>query len=198
MDKWDTSSKARFLWFLVTQDRMQSSNHRLRDMEQHHPLLSAGADVESSSLATGVIVESTHMGQAAGNRTLWFIHDSCGMVCATMTWLLVLYAEFVVNFVMLPSKNFWYSLLNGAAFNFLAVLALASHVRTMLTDPVRMSWRVKLAESNNNNLKWKTLSQLTQLSFYNCKQRWVRCQTPSGVSDSCKPSQTHLFLLGSK
>ncbi|KAL6478801.1 hypothetical protein MHYP_G00122340 [Metynnis hypsauchen] len=30
---------------------------------------------------------------------------------------------------------FWYSLINGVAFNFLAVLALASHLRTMLTDP---------------------------------------------------------------
>lgn len=118
---------------------MQSSNHRLRDMEQHHPLLSAGADVETGSLAAGVIVGVPHAGHTAGNRTLWFIQDSCGMVCATMTWFLVLYAEFVVNFVMLlPSKSFWYSLLNGATFNSLAVLALASHLRTMLTDPVRI------------------------------------------------------------
>lgn len=122
---------------------MQSSNHRLRDMEQHHPLLSAGADVETGSLAAGVIVGVPHTGHTAGNRTLWFIQDSCGMVCATMTWFLVLYAEFVVNFVMLlPSKSFWYSLLNGATFNSLAVLALASHLRTMLTDPVRMFRRV--------------------------------------------------------
>lgn len=135
-------------------------------MEQHHPLLSAGADVESGSLAAGVIVGSAHMGQAAGNRTLWFIHDSCGMVCATMTWLLVLYAEFVVNFVMLlPSKSFWYALLNGATFNSLAVLALAAHVRTMLTDPVRMSRSIKMEESNNSKLKCKTLSQLTPLNF---------------------------------
>lgn len=118
---------------------MQSSNHRLRDMEQHHPLLSAGPDVETGSLAGGVIVGVPHSGHTAAHRTLWFIQDSCGMVCAGMTWFLVLYAEFVVNFVMLlPSKNFWYSLLNGAAFNLLAVLALASHLRTMLTDPVRM------------------------------------------------------------
>ncbi len=124
---------------------MQSSNHRLRDMEQHHPLLSAGPDVESGSLAAGVIVGGPHAGHTAGNRTLWFIQDSCGMVCATMTWFLVLYAEFVVNFVMLlPSKNFWYSLLNGATFNSLAVLALASHLRTMLTDPVRMLCRERM------------------------------------------------------
>uniref|UniRef100_A0A3Q2YA14 Palmitoyltransferase n=1 Tax=Hippocampus comes TaxID=109280 RepID=A0A3Q2YA14_HIPCM len=116
---------------------MHSSNHRLRDMEQHHPLLSAGSDVESGSLAAGVMVGGTHTDHTAGNRTLWFIQDSCGMVCAGMTWFLVLYAEFVVNFVMLlPAKNFWYSLLNGATFNALAVLALASHLRTMLSDPV--------------------------------------------------------------
>lgn len=118
--------------------QMQSSNHRLRDLEQHHPLLSAGADVEAGSLAAGVIVGGPNAGHAGGARTLWFIQDSCGMVCAGITWFLVLYAEFVVNFVMLlPSKNFWYSLLNGATFNSLAVLALASHLRTMLSDPVR-------------------------------------------------------------
>ncbi|KTF82628.1 hypothetical protein cypCar_00034347 [Cyprinus carpio] len=96
---------------------MQSSGHRLRDVEQHQPLLSAGEE------------------EVAPSR-IWFIQDSCGMVCAFMTWFLVMYAEFVVNFVMLlPSKSFWYSLINGVAFNFLAVLALTSHLRTMLTDP---------------------------------------------------------------
>ena len=125
-------------FFDSPQGTMQSSNHRLRDMEQHHPLLSAGADVETGSLAAGVMVGGPHSGHTSSNRTLWFIQDSCGMVCATMTWFLVLYAEFVVNFVMLlPAKSFWYSLLNGATFNSLAVLALASHLRTMLTDPVR-------------------------------------------------------------
>ncbi|XP_042600434.1 palmitoyltransferase ZDHHC7-like [Cyprinus carpio] len=96
---------------------MQSSGHRLRDVEQHQPLLSGGEE------------------EVAASR-VWFIQDSCGMVCAFITWFLVMYAEFVVNFVMLlPSKSFWYSLINGVAFNFLAVLALTSHLRTMLTDP---------------------------------------------------------------
>lgn len=67
---------------------------------------------------------------------VWFIRDGCGMVCAIMTWLLVVYADFVVTFVMLlPSKDFWYSVINGVLFNCLAVLALSSHLRTMLTDP---------------------------------------------------------------
>ncbi|KAG7235482.1 hypothetical protein INR49_002617, partial [Caranx melampygus] len=61
---------------------------------------------------------------------MWFIRDACGIVCAVITWLLVLYAEFVVLFVMLlPSKNLTYSIVNGTLFNTLAFLALASHLR---------------------------------------------------------------------
>lgn len=132
----------------VLQGRMQSSGHRLRDMEQHHPLLSAGGDVEAGSLDAGVMVGGPHHNHHHHHgghnhhhhhhHTLWFIQDGCGMVCAGITWFLVFYAAFVVNFVMLlPAKNSWYPLLNGAVFNSLAVLALASHLRTMLTDPVR-------------------------------------------------------------
>lgn len=154
------------------QVRMQSSNHRLRDMEQHHPLLSAGSDVETGSLAGGVIVGVPHSGHTAANRTLWFIQDSCGMVCAGMTWFLVLYAEFVVNFVMLlPSKSFWYSLLNGAAFNSLAVLALASHLRTMLTDPVRI---LKEAGERVRERMRKSMNK-SEFSFFN-EPDWFKAQ----------------------
>ncbi|XP_051728431.1 palmitoyltransferase ZDHHC3 [Ctenopharyngodon idella] len=67
---------------------------------------------------------------------MWFIRDGCGIVCGVITWLLVFYAEFVVVFVMLlPAKNVAYSLFNGAVFNGLAFLALASHFRAMCTDP---------------------------------------------------------------
>lgn len=106
--------------------RMLSSGNRLRDLEQHHPLLSAGD--EEAGLGGVPPVEAVH--------ALWFIQDGCGMVCAFLTWFLVLYADFVVSIVMLlPSKSYWYSLLNGAAFNSLAMLALASHLRAMLSDP---------------------------------------------------------------
>lgn len=71
---------------------------------------------------------------------MWFIRDSCGIACAIVTWFLVLYAEFVVLFVMLiPSRDYVYSIINGIVFNLLAFLALASHCRAMLTDPVSMS-----------------------------------------------------------
>ncbi|XP_066101458.1 palmitoyltransferase ZDHHC3 isoform X1 [Saccopteryx bilineata] len=68
--------------------------------------------------------------------TMWFIRDGCGIACAIVTWFLVLYAEFVVLFVMLiPSRDYVYSVINGVLFNLLAFLALASHCRAMLTDP---------------------------------------------------------------
>lgn len=67
----------------------------------------------------------------------WCIRDVCGVVCAVLTWFLVLYADFVVMFVMLlPVKNAVYSTLNATLFNALAVLALTSHSRAMCTDPV--------------------------------------------------------------
>ncbi|OBS58721.1 hypothetical protein A6R68_10155 [Neotoma lepida] len=102
---------------------MQPSGHRLRDIE-HHPLLTDNDTYDSAS------------SEADMADRVWFIRDGCGMVCAVMTWLLVVYADFVVTFVMLlPSKDFWYSVVNGVIFNCLAVLALSSHLRTMLTDP---------------------------------------------------------------
>lgn len=106
---------------------MQPSGHRLRDIE-HHPLLTDNDNYDSASSSSS---------EADMADRVWFIRDGCGMVCAVMTWLLVVYADFVVTFVMLlPSKDFWYSVVNGVIFNCLAVLALSSHLRTMLTDPV--------------------------------------------------------------
>ena len=106
---------------------MPSSGHRLRDVE-HHPLLSENDSYDSAASSPT---------EADPADRVWFIRDGCGMICAVLTWLLVVYADFVVTFVMLlPSKDFWYSVVNGVVFNCLAVLALSSHLRTMLTDPV--------------------------------------------------------------
>lgn len=111
----------------LCQGIMQPSGHRLRDIE-HHPLLTDNDNYDSASSSSS---------EADMADRVWFIRDGCGMVCAVMTWLLVVYADFVVTFVMLlPSKDFWYSVVNGVLFNCLAVLALSSHLRTMLTDPV--------------------------------------------------------------
>ncbi|XP_012683544.1 palmitoyltransferase ZDHHC7-like [Clupea harengus] len=104
---------------------MQS--HRLREMDQQQqrPLLQGDSTVGVGP--AGIPSDSTQ---------LWFIQDGCGLICAFITWFLVLYADFVVTFVMLlPAKSVWYAVVNGVLFNGLAVLALTSHLRTMLTDP---------------------------------------------------------------
>ncbi|KAK3610035.1 hypothetical protein CHS0354_032392 [Potamilus streckersoni] len=70
------------------------------------------------------------------NTSLWFVKDICGIVCAIFTWLLIIYAEFVVMFVMLiPSPYPAYSMSNAILFNFFAFLAVASHLRAMFSDP---------------------------------------------------------------
>ncbi|KAF4532112.1 hypothetical protein B566_EDAN004117 [Ephemera danica] len=53
-----------------------------------------------------------------------------------MTWFLILYAEFVVMYVMLmPSPYPIYATINMIIFQVFAFLAFASHLRTMFTDP---------------------------------------------------------------
>ena len=72
------------------------------------------------------------------NRPLWFVKDICGIICVIITWMLVLWAEFVVSFViLLPSitSEPIYGLFNLIIFNCLAFLALASHFKSMTTDP---------------------------------------------------------------
>ena len=67
---------------------------------------------------------------------VWCVKDVCGMVCATITWFLVLYAEFVIMFVIvLPAPYTISNFLNAIVFNLLAFLALAAHYSAMFTDP---------------------------------------------------------------
>lgn len=84
--------------------------------------------------------------RCCGGR-LWCIRDICGIICVILTWFLIFYAEFVVMFVMLlPSPYPLYTFINTVLFNLGSFLALASHIRTMCTDPVS-----KQTLSNNNN-----------------------------------------------
>lgn len=77
-----------------------------------------------------------HHNRCCGNRT-WCVKDICGIVCVIMTWLLILFAEFVVmRLILLPSNYTVFSTINMAIFQALAFLAFASHIRTMLSDPV--------------------------------------------------------------
>ncbi|XP_077160504.1 palmitoyltransferase ZDHHC3 isoform X1 [Paroedura picta] len=101
---------------------MISPVHRFRDIERKPEYLQPDQCVPPP----------TH----GSSGTMWFIRDGCGIACAVITWFLVFYADFVVLFVMLiPSRDYIYSAINGVVFHTLAFLALASHLRAMLTDP---------------------------------------------------------------
>ena len=72
------------------------------------------------------------------NVRTWCNQDPCGVVCAGVTWWLILYAQYTVNKVVIFD---WMGLLslaglvNFVAFNTTACLAMLSHVRAMMTDP---------------------------------------------------------------
>lgn len=80
--------------------------------------------------------ESDYHNRCCGGM-LWCIRDICGIICAILTWLLILYAEFVVmTVILIPSPYPVYSVINMIVFQICAFLAVTSHVKTMFTDPV--------------------------------------------------------------
>nr|XP_058165129.1 palmitoyltransferase ZDHHC3-like [Dasypus novemcinctus] len=69
-------------------------------------------------------------------RRVWFVCDALGIACAAGVWVAVLYAAGVLLFhLLLPARDVAYGVANGALFQLLALLALAAHARTVLTDP---------------------------------------------------------------
>ncbi|TNN11341.1 Palmitoyltransferase ZDHHC3 [Schistosoma japonicum] len=67
---------------------------------------------------------------------IWFVNDCCGIVCIFITWLLILYAEFVIDFIILhhsPSHTF--SLISGTIYHLFAIFAVVSHFKAFSTDP---------------------------------------------------------------
>ncbi|XP_053182729.1 palmitoyltransferase ZDHHC3-A-like [Scomber japonicus] len=114
---------------------MKSPVHRCRDVEHNRAQAATGAGGNCLQNEQRIPISKDVITSSSASA-MWFIRDACGIVCAVITWILVLYAEFVVLFVMLlPSKNLTYSIVNGTLFNILAFLALASHLRAMCTDP---------------------------------------------------------------
>ncbi|KAM6967402.1 palmitoyltransferase ZDHHC3-like isoform 2-T2 [Aplochiton taeniatus] len=113
---------------------MKSPVHRCRDVERQAAATAGYLQAEQRFPSP----KHTSPGSpsSSSSSSMWFIRDACGIICAVITWMLVFYAEFVVLLVMLlPSKSLSYSIINGALFNSLGFLALASHFRAMCTDP---------------------------------------------------------------
>ncbi len=66
----------------------------------------------------------------------WFIWDPCGIVCAVMTYMLIGYGEFVVLAILAPPFPTVYTLVSVCVFTAFATLAVISHVKAMVTEPV--------------------------------------------------------------
>ena len=73
---------------------------------------------------------------AYGKNKYWFVCDPCGIVCAVMTYLLIVYGELVVLVVLAPPFPTVGTGICVFIFTTFAVLAIISHVKSMITDPV--------------------------------------------------------------
>ena len=67
----------------------------------------------------------------------WFVWDPCGIVCAVITYILIVYGELVVLLVLAPPFPTFSTALCVIIFTTFATLAVISHVKAMITDPVR-------------------------------------------------------------
>lgn len=115
----------------------QNGNHHSYEHEQ---LLQRGEEL-SINVGTGPLgfKSEVDVHNRCCSGRFWCIQDICGIICAVLTWFLILYAMFVSFCVILiPSmaNHTFYSVLNMLLYLGLAFLAFTSHIRTMLTDPV--------------------------------------------------------------
>ncbi len=72
---------------------------------------------------------------------MWCNFEPCGMICASITWGLVIYAMFVVNFRIIAC---WLGFgLAGSAlaffYNYISLTCLVVHLKAMITDPGSVS-----------------------------------------------------------
>lgn len=111
----------------------------------HDSLMTATSAVNSNQQShqqqsTMLLSSNTHgpASRASISSRIWFVKDVCGLICAIFTWLLILYAQYVVLVVILiPDDMGPYKILNTLLYEALTFLAITSHLRTMFTDPVR-------------------------------------------------------------
>ena len=71
------------------------------------------------------------------NKSVWFVWDPCGIICAVMTYMLIFYGELVLLIVVAPPFPDIWTVLNGLVFTGLVGLSVVAHVKAMITDPVR-------------------------------------------------------------
>lgn len=73
----------------------------------------------------------------------WFVWDPCGIVCAVVTYILIGYGELVVLLVLAPPFPSIGTALCVIIFTAFATLAVISHIKAMMTDPVSYSIKIQ-------------------------------------------------------
>ena len=105
------------------------------------PVLVSLVNRAASSFASSLPARLRRRKRGCGTRDhhkQWLNVEPCGLICASLVWVIVLYCASVVNGVVLLG---WYSdhpvqgWLHFFVFNLCASLALASHARAMLSNP---------------------------------------------------------------
>lgn len=70
------------------------------------------------------------------NGRLWFVRDVCGMICALFTYILIIFAQYVIiTVIIVPEQSVPTKVTNFVIFEFFTFMAISSHLRTMFTDP---------------------------------------------------------------
>ena len=88
------------------------------------------------------------------NSGHWFVWDPCGIVCAVMTYILILYGEVVVLTVLLPPFPTLFTGVCVFIFSSLAALSVVSHVKAMITDPVSLIKSITNRENREGYLRF--------------------------------------------
>lgn len=82
---------------------------------------------------------------------VWFIaSDCCGIFCAIFTLILLLYAEYVMVFVILGAGSPWHVLF----YSVCSLLAIMSHCRAQFSDPGAVPCEEDTMESDYKICRW--------------------------------------------
>lgn len=102
-----------------------------------YPLLDQQPETQNIDQAEeGFVTKNTLRMPFSNDSTRWFVWDPCGIVCAVVTYMLIVYGELVVLMVLAPPFPTIGTGINVFIFTTLAFLAVVSHVKAMCTDPV--------------------------------------------------------------
>lgn len=134
-----------FSWCVTKTDRLHLTSREaaaLRFMSLPKSLLSETHLLEDRSNGdnTEQLGAGEHTGSMAHRKEskYWFVCDPCGIVCTVMTYILIMYGELVVLIVLAPPFPTLGTFLCVFIFTAFAVLAVASHIKSMITDPVSL------------------------------------------------------------